>query len=512
MSYSREALLAKWALRPTGLRPAGMVIARTARSRTDNTRPARVSMGRVRKDISDASKQSVIAKHPAADAVRLSDVPLPVLLLLVTMLVPRELEVNVGIALTAQRLVLLVYLPIAMASLFSSRTVRLRSFDVLIVAAFAYFWLTLFTKEVLEKAIQSGSSQFLEAVGGYVIARVYIRTPTQFLAVVKLLFVLAMAAGAAAAVESIGHIHWLKNLAIALSGAGSISTDEVRLGFMRAAASFDHPIHYGTFCTAVMALCWYVERRSGVRVIKSIGLSLAAFFSLSSAAIVGCCLVLAGALLERATRSIPHRVWALIAGATGIYAVLLLVAKRSPASIIGTALALDPATAYYRLAIWEYGSENVLNNPWFGVALGTWERPSWMYSSTVDHYWLVTAMNGGLPTAFLYGLAILTLAWSVYRPASVFVPEAMDRRRCRYAWTAAILVMIWIGTTVHYWRALEVFFTFLLGLGAWLATDERGAGEARVDGSVADPASEPSQGVLPALGRKPSMLRSRKDA
>ena len=134
--------------------------------------------------------------------VRLSDVPVPVALLLLTMMVPRELEFQLGVALTPQRLVLLFFLPLAFLRLVTSRTVTLRSFDLLFIGAFAYFWLALFPKETLDKALQSGSSQFIEAVGGYLIARIYVRTSTQFRATVQLLFLLVLLAGAAAAVES----------------------------------------------------------------------------------------------------------------------------------------------------------------------------------------------------------------------------------------------------------------------------------------------------------------------
>ena len=132
-----------------------------------------------------------------------------------------------------------------------------------------------------------------------------------------------------------------------------------------------------------------------------------------------------------------------------------------------TSLALDLANAYYRLAIWEYGTANVMKNPWFGVPLdGSWERPDWMYSPTVDHYWLATALSGGLPTVALYILAIGTLFRAVYANQSEQQP--IEQRRCRHAWSAAVLVLCFVGTTVHFWREIEVFFTLLLGMGGAL--------------------------------------------
>ena len=268
-------------------------------------------------------RAQVAAGHPprllarASARVRLSDVPIPVALLLLTMMVPRELEFQLGVALTLQRLVLLFFLPLAFLRLFTSRTVTLRSFDLLLIGAFAYFWLALFPKETLDKALQSGSSQFIEGVGGYLIARGYVRTSTQFRATVKLLLLLVLVAGAAAAVESIFHKHWLK----------PTMTNDMRMGLVRAAVTFDHPIHYGVFCLGVFALIWFVERDVTARIARAALASIALFFSLSSAPITVTCLVLAGAFWERITRSIPHRVWVTNGALAVVYLSISLFAN-----------------------------------------------------------------------------------------------------------------------------------------------------------------------------------------
>ena len=86
-----------------------------------------------------------------------------------------------------------------------------------------------------------------------------------------------------------------------------------------------------------------------------------------------------------------------------------------------------------------------------------------MYSATVDHYWLATAIAGGLPAAMFYLAGIAILLHAVHRR-----PHA-QQDRSRYAWTAAISVLLFISVTVHFWREIEVYFTFMLGMGAWLA-------------------------------------------
>ena len=394
---------------------------------------------------------------------RLSHVPLPAAALLITMLAPRELEFSVGIALTPQRLVLLALMPIAFARLLTSRSVTLRAFDVCIITAFAYYWFSLFFKETADRAFQSGSSQFLEAVGGYVIARVYIRSNAQFIATVKLLCALVLIAGAAAAIESLFHVHWIKNIASAMTGAIPTQVTDLRLGLMRAAATFDHPIHYGTFCASVFALAWFLEPKVSVRLMRAAFLGLATLFSLTSAALLGILLFFAGAVWEWTTRGVFKRAWITLVIGSFLYVLIDLVASRSPVVILSTTFVFDADNAYYRLAIWEYGSANVAAHPWIGVSLSNWARPDWMYSATVDHYWLATAISGGLPAAVFYLAGIAILLHAVHHRPHV------EQDRCRYAWTAALLVLLFISVTVHFWREIEVYFTFILGMGAWLA-------------------------------------------
>lgn len=404
------------------------------------------------------------AAKPGARPSLFSGVPLPVVLLLLSFLCPRELEFTVGVALTPQRILLLCLVPLAAARLAQSRVIRLQAFDALIIGAFCYYWFALFQKETLSSAIQSGGSQFLEAVGGYVVGRAFVLTEAQLRATIRLLLAGALLLGVVAAIESIFHVHWIKILAARLTGATPLTLTDTRLGLLRAAATFDHPIHYGTFGAVCFGLCTFVDGPPSRRYLTMAALAVATFFSLTSAAFLGLGMVMAGAIWEWTTRHVPHRAKLTV----GLVIVLLLAAslltERSIGRILSTSLTLDPGNAYYRLAIWEYGTANVYSSPWFGVPLGNdWARPDWMYSGSIDNYWLATAMWGGVPTLVLYMAGIFTLLRRVNRYA-----EASSKDLAR-GWNTAVLVLFFAGTTVHFWREFEVFFTFCLGLGGMLA-------------------------------------------
>ena len=419
--------------------------------------------------VADHNIRRATARHAARTGqhgTRLRDVPLPVALLLLSLLVPREFEFNIGIAMTCQRMVLLVAMPIALVRLANS----LRLFDLLFVSAFAYFWFAITVNHPFDTALQSGGSLFLEAVGGYAIARGWIRTEDTFRATARLLFLLVSVMCLAAAIESVLHVHWIKDFARQLVGGHSAMINNTRLGLMRAAATFDHPIHFGTFCASVFALIWFLEPGGGSRWLRLVVATAATFFSLSSAAWVGIVLVLIGAIWEHQTRGLPNRVSITAVALAIAYVFLAVAANRTPAQILSTTFVFDSENASYRLHIWEYGVENVRNHPWVGLPLGTWSRPDWMVSASVDHYWLLTALSGGLPTVILYCLSIATLVHAINRRG---VEPTLGQKQCRYAWVALVAVMCFVGTTVAYWREIEVYFTFCLGMGAWLADSRR---------------------------------------
>jgi hypothetical protein len=129
-------------------------------------------------------------------------------------------------------------------------------------------------------------------------------------------------------------------------------------------------------------------------------------------------------------------------------------------------LTFSPATADNRLVIWEYASKDVERNPIWGIGFNDWSRPHWMPSSSMDAFWLVTAVQGGLPAALCLMSGVILLAAGVSRN------EASDRR-VRRTWLILIFSLTVAAFTVHFWTTLYAFFFFLLGIGAWMADPPR---------------------------------------
>ncbi len=400
-------------------------------------------------------------------------VPIPVVLTLLSFLCPTELSLYIaGLRLPPHRLALLILLPLALAKIVTSRDQRIRSFDVLF-ALYGIWTIAVYTYHAGQEGFVYGGSLALEALGGYFVARAFVRTSEQLRATMRIFIFAVLAAALFALPEMLfGHIYTHDFLA-RVTGYYHPTGVETRLGFTRAYGTFDHPIHYGTFCAALFALFWFAERRTVKRRINALIMALATFLGLSSAPML--CLGLQGGMLvwDRVTRTLKGRLSLTLAAIAGVYIGMSLLSSRSPIAFIATGMTLDPWTGFYRMQIWENGMLNVWASPWTGIGLNDWERPWWMISDTVDAYWLVTTMRQGIPAFLLLALAIILLARNVMKHRYRHGDDQVYK--IAMGWMMSLIALSLVGATVHYWNVVHTYFFFFIGLGGWIADPARAA-------------------------------------
>ena len=399
--------------------------------------------------------------------------PIPVVLILVSFLCPTEFSLYIaGLRLPPHRLALLILFPIAIARLIASPDQRIRNFDIAFIL-YGLWTLGVYSLHSGKEGFVYGGSLALEALGGYFVARASVRTTEQLRATMRASILAIVAAMLIALPETLLGQIFTHDLLRQITGYHHPIGIETRLGLTRAYGTFDHPIHYGTFCAALLALFWYAESRTANRKINAGTMTFATFLGLSSAPML--CLGLQGGMLmwERVTRSIKARMALTMTALAGLYVTMSMLSNRSPIAFIATGMTLDPWTGFYRLQIWEAGLQNVWASPWTGIGLGDWERPWWMISDTVDAFWLVTGMRQGIPAFLLLALAIILLARSVLKRRWRHADG--QAQRIAMGWMMSLIALSLVGATVHYWNVLHTFFFFFIGLGAWIADPTRAA-------------------------------------
>ncbi|MFV2003458.1 MAG: O-antigen ligase family protein, partial [Paracoccaceae bacterium] len=186
-------------------------------------------------------------------------------------------------------------------------------------------------------------------------------------------------------------------------------------------------------------------------------------FSLSTGALLALVSQLVFIGWEMTTRRIARR-WTIFAALAVLgYFTIDLLSNRTPFHVLVSYASFNSASAYNRILIWQFGTENVWANPIFGLGLGDWARPSWM-SPSVDNFWLLTAMRYGLPTIISFVLALVL----ILRRVSLAPLTTPLERACRAGYLVAFGGVVLAGSTVHYWQAIAAFMLFFFGAGVWM--------------------------------------------
>jgi hypothetical protein len=103
--------------------------------------------------------------------------------------------------------------------------------------------------------------------------------------------------------------------------------------------------------------------------------------------------------------------------------------------------------------------------PWFGTGVpGEWVRPEWMFSGSMDNFWLLMAVRHGVLAFVLIALTCWTMLRRIGK-THLTDPQLINARK---GLLFALIAMMVSMCTVHLWTATYCLFMFLLGSGSWL--------------------------------------------
>ncbi len=400
------------------------------------------------------------------DALRI--LPWPVTVLVIALAMPTETSIYVGsLRLSPYRILLIFTLVPSLIRLFSNRVGAPHAIDYLMIGHCAWVQLAFIVNEGAGQGLESGGIYIIESLGAYLVGRCWILNRRDFEAFCRLVFFMVAAMLVFTIPEALSGYHFIREAFRAVLGGAGLPYIEPRLGLTRAFGSFDHPILYGTFCATTLAATYYVvcAARVGFKQLMTMSaVGLATFLSLSSGAFVamGIQMLLVG--WDRLTRGIAHR-WMILGGLFALAWIFLsLVSNRSPIKVFISYMTFSAHSAYNRILIWQYGTLEVERHPLFGIGFADWQRPDWMHSSSMDNFWLVTAVRYGLPALILLLAAIFMTMRRLGNLRNV--DDSLQRYRA--AWIICILGIGIAGITVHFWNSLFGLFMFLLGTGVWM--------------------------------------------
>lgn len=247
-------------------------------------------------------------------------------------------------------------------------------------------------------------------------------------------------------------------------GIASSASFERRLGILRAAGPFSHPILAGVFLASFLPLYLYSSLRHWP-IFGGIGASILAVFSASSAPIL---LLLINATLlavDWLQRFVTFVSWKVILPTLGVFVLLLHLGSQNGLINVIIRLTLNPQTGYFRQLIWQYGTLSVDKHPFFGIGYEGFERPSWMPES-VDNHWLLLAIRFGALPAFTIGFiaiaVVCILCLNSNRGSEI-------ERRLRVSLAASLFSLCLMGFSVAFFGGMQTWFYMLIAIAVSIA-------------------------------------------
>ncbi|MEX0351338.1 MAG: O-antigen ligase family protein [Paracoccaceae bacterium] len=388
-------------------------------------------------------------------------------LTLISLIIPVYFSIG-STLLTPSRLLFLFVVPVLTLRLFGGHFGKVVFFDYCLL--FKVFWMMVSVAIHLPSVLVSFvGSQAVVILGGYLVARCYIRTPAQFIKTTRMLGIIVLGLLVFAIPEAISGRLIIPPIIDALPGMTShVDVDyERRFGLDRAQVVFVHPIHFGLFCSIAFTLVLVGLRNhlpAAVRLVWS-GLVIGAVFcSVSSGPFLATLMQGIILLYDRIFRSVQARWRILIWGGTVGYVILDLLSNRPAYFAVLERLAFNSYTAGVRRTLLEYGVAQIGRTPIFGVGFGSWSLPEWMTGS-LDNYWLQMALIYGLPALIAVGGGVVLMMILVGRRP---YPLGTDLANCKMAWMTTMTSLGFTLATVAIWSEMMSAVYFIFGAGVFL--------------------------------------------
>jgi O-antigen ligase len=405
---------------------------------------------------------------------------IPLLLVFYTfMTLPPEVEITIfGVNLPSYRIALLLVSAPVLWSGLSDGVGRMQFMDVAI--AIVGFW-TMLSFTIIygfEVGIVRGAGIFIDTVLPYFVARNCIRSLDDLRYFLILCLPALLFAGAILMLESLGgRLIWGPAFASVFGavdsyvggelarGSASIKS-EIRLGMLRAAGPFPHPILAGIMMIGFLPLYYFSGLRSWPLILGIVA-TLTGFFSLSSAAFLALMAAFGIIAIYHVKAFIPKISWWTITSMIILLLTAAHVASKNGIVAVIARMTLTPHTALYRISIWDHGSVSVAKHPWFGIGYRQWERPSWMGES-VDAHFLLLAMRHGLVVPIVLAAAVI---YSLVRMGTI-IPYLSPRDRIfGIGINICVVIFVVVGQTVNYFGSanllLMAVFAFLASAISW---------------------------------------------
>jgi hypothetical protein len=380
---------------------------------------------------------------------------------LLGVVLPQELQVSLGpgVTFTPGRIsAALLFFPALLVLCRNGRRLLLCDF---LAPATAGWMIVASVGSVGVSAIPAAGGDALDFLGGYLISRAYFFGRPALDTFVRVLKVLAIIVIIVAVAESISGSYIIHKVAGSISG-NAPEEEGLRDGLLRASSTFDHPILFGVFCALTAAILLYWEKTLLGRSVAAGICFLGCILSLSSAALMAFSIILVAFTYDQLLRRYSWR-WSAFWITIGTLTFAIFIVAAHPLNWVFSHLTFNPQTGYYRMMVWDVALTYIAQSPVIGYA---YQFNNVILDNTVDSIWLVLSLRFGVPMFVLFFLTNIATFFPSQRDLKGTSDVHMDQMR--RAFTLVLLMFMFTGFTVHFWKSMLMFWGLCLGVRASL--------------------------------------------
>jgi hypothetical protein len=394
----------------------------------------------------------------------------PAVLLFYATMIPPEVHVDISTMRIYAYRALLIFMTPAIVNRIARGKLKLGWVDLFVLLSASWFIVSMTAHYGLSRGLEQGGALSLDLLMAFLLARCYVPDLPSLRRLLELGCWAVALAGGSMMLESIsGHLlvrPTLAKLFGADQSAGLLRLD-FRMGFLRAFGPFPHPILAGLQMSSMIPLYGFIARRD-MRRMLGLGSAFLGLFSFSSAALIGTATNLMLMFYEQSRRRVRELNWPLVAWTVAaVLLILQLVTENGALSVIIRYLTLDPSTGRYRLWIWQYGWDNIVSHPLFGVGRESWERPSYMVSESIDAHWLWLAVRYGAPATITLLAAAVGTIFLLTRKVNA-MPESRERTALVGIFISLFMLLL-LMFTVTLWSNSMAWLVMLMGMAVSIA-------------------------------------------
>jgi hypothetical protein len=392
--------------------------------------------------------------------------PLALRVLAVTILLPDELGFYVGaLWLSLARVVLFALTPvllIRLSQMLAAGRYRFVLSDLLVPLTGVWIIVALAQVDGVQAALNHAGPDALELCVGYMAARFLLSEHGQAVSFSRFLCWAIAFVALLGVPDILTDSHPVHNLVRSLGiGRTFVNAGEVRLGYLRADSTLEHPILFGATCIYGLLLAASIQTRGRWFVI--LACALGALLALSSAPLQGALFGFALLIYNRILAGVRLR-WGVLIGLAAVGIIMAFIVLDDPLGFVFAHFVFDTGSAWFRIYIWQTASVAIAQSPWFGLG---WVIPEeYGIPGTVDAIWLVWALKYGVPGSLLLGLSMIGAASLPTNGPRIRLTTAESR----LGTTLGILIFIIIfwGFTVDFYGNAWILIPLLMGVRAHL--------------------------------------------